>query len=225
MTNLTVVVGAPAMAAALPAGQVVVVEAEIERARALKQELQELGAVDRVLIVAEVLTIDKCQSVLWYRFNDSRLNGPWPLEHWQNQYPNLVLQQIDERNGRSLAEVLHIWQQQGSAQFGPCEKLLITLVLRQGDAIAALAGCGAWLKDLQSMQLDRPCTGFCDQDDVASWLSQRGFCPAEGHGAHWKRDPMAMLHLELEESREKIMQMEEQLSSHAVRLLLAQVKR
>ena len=224
MLELSVVVGAPAVASALPAGQVVVVEAEIERARALKQELQELGAVDRVLVVAEVLTAEHGEAVLWHRFNDGRLDGPWPLEHWQAQYPNLLAQHFEERNGRCLAEVLNVWQQQVSAELGDRQKSMITLVLRQGDALAALAGCGAWLRGVQSVQLDHPVTSLSEQEAVASWLSQRGFCPTEGNGWQWQRDPLGTLNLELEESRQKIMQMEEQLSCHAVRLLLAKTK-
>ena len=88
MTKLSVLVGAPTMAASIPCGQVVVVEADIERAKTLKQELQEIGTIDQILIVAEVLTANYCQPVLWHRFNDARFNGPWPLEHWQDQFQN-----------------------------------------------------------------------------------------------------------------------------------------
>jgi hypothetical protein len=224
MPELSVVVGAPAMASALPAGQVVVVEAEIGRARTLKQQLEELGAADRVLVVAEVLTAEHGQAVLWHRFNDGRLDGPWPLEHWQAQYPNLLAQHFEERNGRCLAEVLNAWQRKVLAELGDRQKSIITLVLRQGDALAALAGCGPWFRGVQSVQLDHPLTGLANQEAVASWLSQRGFSPAEGNGLQWQRDPLGTLNLELEESRQKIMQMEEQLSCHAVRLLLAQMK-
>jgi len=226
MPELSVVVGAPAMASALPAGQVVVVEAEIGRARALKQQLQELGAADRVLVVAEVLTAEHGQAVLWHRFNDGRLDGPWPLEHWQAQYPNVLAlaQHFEERNGRCLAAVLNVWQQKESVELGDRQKLSITLVLRQGDALAALAGCGAWLRGVQAVRLDHPLSGLANQEAVASWLNQRGFSAAEGSGSHWQRDPLGTLNLELEESRQKIMEMEEQLSCHAVRLLLAQMK-
>ena len=224
MAKLSVLVGAPPFTAALPAGQVVIVEADIDRARALKLELKEIGAIDRVLIAAEVLTTDYGQPVLWHQFNDGRLNGPWPLEHWHAIYPNLKTQQIEERTGRSLAEVLEVWQKQLAAEVADNQKTIITLILRQGDALATLAGCGVWLRDLQSVQLDHPVTNFSEQQAVASWLSQRGFCTAEGNGLHWQRDPMSTLRLELEESHEKVMQMEEQLSCHAVHLLLAETK-
>ena len=224
MAKLSVLVGAPRLAAALPAGQVVVVEADIDRARALKLELQEIGAFDRVLIAAEVITADYGQPVLWHRFNDGRLDGPWPLEHWHALYPNLKAHQIEERTGRSLAEVLNIWLNQLPAAAADKQKTMITLVLRQGDALATLTGCGAWLRDIQSVQLDHPVTTFSEQQAVASWLSQRGFCTADGNGLQWQRDPISTLRFELEESHEKIMQMEEQLSCHAVHLLLAETK-
>lgn len=212
------------MVAALPAGQVVVVEADIEQARALKRELQELGALDRVLIAAEVLAADYGQPVLWFSFNDSRLDGPWPLEHWQGDYPNLVVQQVEERTGRSLAEVLDVWEKQMPVELGNQQLSIINLVLRQGDAFAALAGIGPWLRSVQSVQLDHPLTGLANQEAVANWLGKRGFSPAEGNGLQWQRNPLGTLNLELEESRQKIMEMEEQLSCHAVRLLLAQMK-
>jgi hypothetical protein len=224
MPELTVVVGAPAMASALPAGQGVVVEAEIGRARALKRELLELGAADRVLVASEVLTANHGQAVLWHRFNDGRFDGPWPLEHWQGQYPNVLAQHCEERNGRCLAAVLNVWQQKVSVELGDWQKLSITLVLRQGDALAAMAGCGAWFRAVQAVRLDHPLSGLSAQEPLATWLSQRGFSAAEGGGSHWQRDPIATLNLELEESREKIIRMEEQLSFHAVRLLLAQTK-
>ena len=224
MAKLSVLVGAPRLAAALPAGQVVVVEADIDRARALKLELQEIGAFDRVLIAAEVITADYGQPVLWHRFNDGRFDGPWPLEHWHALYPNLKAHQIEERTGRSLAEVLNIWLNQLPAAAADKQKTMITLVLRQGDALATLTGCGAWLRDIQSVQLDHPVTTFSEQQAVASWLSQRGFCTADGNGLQWQRDPISTLRFELEESHEKIMQMEEQLSCHAVHLLLAETK-
>ena len=221
MANLTVVVGAPSMVAALPAGQVVVVEADIELARALKRELQELGALDRVLIAAEVLTADYNQPVLWFRFNDSRLNGPWPLDHWQGKYPNLVVQQVEERTGRSLAEVLDVWEKQMPVELGDQQLLMITLVLSQGDALATLAGCGKWLRHVNSVQFNHPASCFSTQETMGSWLSQRGFCPPHGKSLCWQRDPLYTLRFELEESREKIMQMEEQLSYQAVHILLA----
>ena len=221
MANLTVVVGAPSMVAALPAGQVVVVEADIELARALKRELQELGALDRVLIAAEVLTADYNQPVLWFRFNDSRLNGPWPLDHWQGKYPNLVVQQVEERTGRSLAEVLDVWEKQMPVELGDQQLLMITLVLSQGDALATLAGCGKWLRHVNSVQFNHPASCFSTQETMGSWLSQRGFCPPHGKSRCWQRDPLYTLRFELEESREKIMQMEEQLSYQAVHILLA----
>ena len=221
MANLTVVVGAPSMVAALPAGQVVVVEADIELARALKRELQELGALDRVLIAAEVLTADYNQPVLWFRFNDSRLNGPWPLDHWQGEYPNLVVQQVEERIGRSLAEVLDVWEKQMPVELGDQQLLMITLVLSQGDALATLAGCGKWLRHVNSVQFNHPASCFSTQKTMGSWLSQRGFCPPHGKSLCWQRDPLYTLRFELEESREKIMQMEEQLSYQAVHILLA----
>ena len=209
------------MVAALPAGQVVVVEADIELARALKRELQELGALDRVLIAAEVLTADYNQPVLWFRFNDSRLNGPWPLDHWQGEYPNLVVQQVEERTGRSLAEVLDVWEKQMPVELGDQQLLMITLVLSQGDVLATLAGCGKWLRHVNSVQFNHPASCFSTQKTMGSWLSQRGFCPPHGKSLCWQRDPLYTLRFELEESREKIMQMEEQLSYQAVHILLA----
>ena len=221
MTKLSVLVGAPTMAASISCGQVVVVEADIERAKTLKQELQEIGTIDQILIVAEVLTANYCRPVLWHRFNDARFNGPWPLEHWQDQFQNLVIQQIEERTGHCLAEVLNVWQKKMQVDID-VQETMITLEIRQGDYLATLAGCGKWLRALQSVKLHYP-RFTSTQKFVEKWLSEHGFRPTKGKSLNWQRDPEFTLRFELKESRARIMQLEEQLSRQAVQLMVAEL--
>ena len=214
--ELTVVVGAPLGDGSLPkAGLLLIVEADLEKARQLGQEL----AWDaRVMVCSEVLTTEEGAPVRWHRFNDARLNGPAALDAWKEQYPNLQLVGEEQRRGRCLEGVVNAWAEQQGLQGQPW----LHLEVRQGDPMAAVGGLGPWLAGLQSVHLDISKTAVQWHQPLDAWLRERGLLGVEDVPGSWRRDPVATLQLSLQEKERLMAELEEQLSTQAVRLLLAQ---
>ena len=219
-SNLTVWVGGPSAVAALPSeGQLLLVEADPDQALRLKQELR---GRQQVAVCAEVLAQQSGTPLRWYAFNDPRLNGPLDEQAWRERYPNLRRIGEEQRIGRRLEEVLNAWagQQQGSP-----EPLTLSLQLRQGDPLAALEGLGRWIAALQSVQLVMPAAREIWGQSVQAWLADRGFKAVEELAAPtWRRDPLATQRLQLQQKEQQIAELEEQLASQAVRLLLGQTR-
>lgn len=216
--GLTVRVGGPFSTAALPAqGLLLIVEADQERALQLTEALE--GRRD-VLVCAEVLTAQAGTPVPWFRFNDPRLNGPWPESHWRPLYPNLRQQGEEQRGGRRLDEVLESW--------GGLEELQpqMALQLHQGDPLAALEGLGAWLTRLQVVQWPRLLGPTGSAAAVAAWLADRGFRADDDDEAvtTWRRDPVASQRLVVLEREQQIAALQEQLSNLTVQLQLTQAR-
>ena len=219
-SNLTVWVGGPSAVAALPSeGQLLLVEADPDQALRLKQELR---GRQQVAVCAEVLAQQSGTPLRWYAFNDPRLNGPLDEQAWRERYPNLRRIGEEQRIGRRLEEVLNAWagQQQGSP-----EPLTLSLQLRQGDPLVALEGLGRWIAALQSVQLVMPAAREIWGQSVQAWLADRGFEAVEELAAPtWRRDPLATQRLQLQQKEQQIAELEEQLASQAVRLLLGQTR-
>ena len=219
-SNLTVWVGGPSAVAALPSeGQLLLVEADPDQALRLKQELR---GRQQVAVCAEVLAQQSGTPLRWYAFNDPRLNGPLDEQAWRERYPNLRRIGEEQRIGRRLEEVLNAWarQQQGSP-----EPLTLSLQLRQGDPLVALEGLGRWIAALQSVQLVMPAAREIWGQSVQAWLADRGFKAVEELAAPtWRRDPLATQRLQLQQKEQQIAELEEQLASQAVRLLLGQTR-
>jgi hypothetical protein len=109
----------------------------------------------------------------------------------------------------------------GQQQESPQPQTL-QLVLRQGNPLAALQSLGAWGQWLQGVQLQWPGGGVVWREPLDSWLRQHGFRPAAATVDHWQRDPLATLHLSLQDCQRRLAEQEELLSTQTVRLLLAQ---
>ena len=182
--EITVWVGVPGLARGLPSsGSLLVVEAEPQRARELRQVLRDRP---EALVCEEVLAAENEATVRWHRFNDTRLNGPSDLTIWQQRFPNL--RQIDEeqRCGRRLGDLLDNWvPREGEQALAP-----LHLVLRQGDPLAALAGLGPWISHLQTVQMMLPWPEETMQLAEA-WLAEQNFGQDPQTAAMWNRDPIA----------------------------------
>jgi len=182
--EITVWVGAPGLSRELPSsGSLLVVEAEPQRARELRQVLRDRP---EALVCEEVLAAENEATVRWHRFNDTRLNGPSDLTIWQQYFPNL--RQIDEeqRCGRRLGDLLDNWvPREGEQALAP-----LHLVLRQGDPLAALDGLGLWISHLQTVQLMLPWPEETMQLAEA-WLAEKNFGQDPQKAALWNRDPVA----------------------------------
>ena len=181
--EITVWVGVPGLARELPSsGSLLVVEAEPQRARELRQVLRDRP---EALVCEEVLAAENEATVQWHRFNDTRLNGPSDLTIWQQYFPNL--RQIDEeqRCGRRLGDLLDNWvPREGEQALAP-----LHLVLRQGDPLAALDGLGPWISHLQTVQLMLPWPEETMQLAEA-WLAEQNFGQDPQTSAMWIRDPV-----------------------------------
>jgi hypothetical protein len=182
--EITVWVGVPGLARGLPSsGSLLVVEAEPQRARELRQVLRDRP---EALVCEEVLAAENEATVRWHRFNDTRLNGPSDLTIWRQRFPNL--RQIDEeqRCGRRLGDLLDNWvPREGEQALAP-----LHLVLRQGDPLAALAGLGPWISHLQTVQMMLPWPEETMQLAEA-WLAEQNFGQDPQTAAMWNRDPVA----------------------------------
>jgi hypothetical protein len=182
--EITVWVGVPGLARGLPSsGSLLIVEAEPQRARELRQVLRDRP---EALVCEEVLAAENETKVRWHRFNDTRLNGPSDLTIWQQHFPNL--RQIDEeqRCGRRLGDLLDNWDPREGEQ----ALAHLHLVLRQGDPLAALAGLGPWTSQVQTVQLMLPWPEETMQLTEA-WLAEHRFVQDAKTAALWNRDPIA----------------------------------
>jgi len=207
--EITVWVGVPGLARGLPSsGSLLVVEAEPQRARELRQVLRDRP---EVLVCEEVLAAENEATVRWHRFNDTRLNGPSDLTIWQQNFPNL--RQIDEeqRCGRRLRDLLDNWvPSKGEQALAP-----LHLVLRQGDPLAALTGLGPWISQLQTVQLLLQWPEATMQLAEA-WLAEQNFSQDPQTSAMWNRDPVATrdwLLKEKEKEKQDLLFINQQLNS------------
>lgn len=193
-----------------------VLEADRQRAEAFKAGLEGL-APSACTVCAEVLTATPQQLVDWHSYNDSRMDGPLALQHWQGHYPNLKLMGRAQRQGRTLEQVLTAWV----AQLEQPVRAL-QLELAQGDPLAALQGLGPWLQAVQQVRLAMPGSDVLWGERIGAWLGAQGFRQTAQRSCLWQRDPLASLQLALQARERRLAELEEQLSCQAVRLLLAQ---
>ena len=207
--ELTVYVGVPGLARGLPSsGSLLVVEAEPQKARELRQVLRNRP---EAVVCEEVLAAENEATVRWHRFNDTRLNGPSDLTVWQQRFPNL--RQIDEeqRCGRRLGDLLDNWVPREEEQ----DLETLHLVLSQGDPLAALAGLGPWISHLQTVQMMLPWPEETMQL-AETWLAEQNFGQDPQTEAMWNRDPVATrdwLLNEKEKERQDLLAANQQLNS------------
>ena len=204
--SLAVVVGAPAFITVLPQDKpVLVIEADLQRSRQLSQDLD--GHPNPVTIITEVLTAEEGSRVEWHHYNDARLDGPTDLATWRQSYPNLQLLSMETRDGRLLKDLIQDW----ADKHAPKETLLLDIVLRQGDPLAALIGLGPWIQSVQRVSLEMTVAEAEWQDLVDRWLNQQGFQSIDQTKKAWNRDPIAMLQLILSSKDQTIAKLEEKL--------------
>lgn len=189
------------------------IEADQDVAQTLKAALGDQGQTS---VCAEVLTASAGQTVTWHRYSDQRFNGPLGPEHWQAAYPNLRYLNSEARDGRTLQQVLEAWV---SRLRLPVPGL--QLILGQGDPLAVLQGLGRWLAAVQRVDLEMPWAASLMRERLDPWLNSQGFRAAATNPHLWERDQLATLQLAVLQREHRIAELEEQLSSQAVKLLLA----
>lgn len=182
--ELTVWVGGAILVGDLPStGRLVVVEGEPERAQELRQKLAKQPETQ---VYEEVLTAENGVKVQWHRFNDARLNGPSDLRTWQQHFPNLRQIHEELRCGRRLGELLDNWAYHKTGQVITA----LHLKLRQGDPLAALAGLGSWINQLETVQLMLPWPRET-MSAIDACLTKHNFRQDLESAVLWKRDPLA----------------------------------
>lgn len=194
--EITVWVGGPILVSDLPStGRLLVIEGEPERAKELKQKLAEQPNTQ---VYEEVLTAENGVKVQWHRFNDARLNGPCDLRTWQQHFPNLRQTHQEQRCGRRLGELLDNRALHETGQVIAA----LHINLRQGDPLAALAGLGSWINQLETVQLMLPWPKET-MDVFEAYLTKLNFRQDLESATLWKRDPIATRHRLLKEKEKE----------------------
>lgn len=180
-----ILVGAPPTLAALGTTATLILEGDGQRYQSVAEEWASRGRPAHVQLQRCVLAADRDIPLIWYRFSDSRLNGPLPLERWRSLYPNLQLEGEEMCSSDSLAARLEAWQpaQEPGTQ--------LQLMVRQGDPVQLLAGAGAWLDRIAAVQLSGAGLQELWQEAVHALLLARGFQRHSEPGRGWQRDPQA----------------------------------
>jgi hypothetical protein len=212
-----VVVGAPSLAQHLPTGPVLVINATGSRLDALRSSSNDQD----VTCIEAVLAEQADEPVLWHRYSDSRLDGVMAAEQWQTVFPNVTEQDRLSLPGQRLDCLLEGWLAQRQPD-GPSAPQL-QVVLRQGNALAALASLGLWERRLQRVALVGPGANELWGSGVEAWLLPRGFVADADQPLTWERDPLASCRLECEaltQERDGLQQRVEELENR-----LAQINR
>jgi hypothetical protein len=120
--------------------------------------------------------------VNWFHFNDGRLDGTVPLEHWLTIYPNLQLIGQEKVKTSTLADLLNDWPHAAD------NKLNIDLTVSQGDPLQILAGAGPWIERMGRIKLERPRAPEPWEESCDTWLKQQGFRPDPSNAQSWVLD-------------------------------------
>lgn len=187
--TLRILIGAPRSCGGLQP-PTIVVDAQADRLEALREQLgSDLTEVDLFLKQA-VLAATPDAEVIWFRFNDSRLNGVVPLQRWQSIYPNLQLTGQDTLIAQTLADLLNDWLANREELYD------LDLTICQGDPLEILKGAGRWIHRLQQIHLrgtgGTGGTGGTElwREHCEPWLQQQGFRPDPQDPASWNLDPI-----------------------------------
>ncbi len=142
---ISVFVGCPASPTQLPDGSCLIVDAaDIDGKEWIEKGIfctsfDELSGDDFVFKSQTVLAEFDGQIVDWYKFSDSRFNGPWGLSEFSEQFPNLRLADRREIEGITLSSLLLNLK----SLIDPLSTY--ELIIRQGNPLIALQSAKQWL--------------------------------------------------------------------------------
>jgi hypothetical protein len=155
----------------------------------LKYARQRLGAAHmhpETTFQQTALSASSPAEVIWFHFNDARLNGVVPIEQWQPFYPNLQLIDQHSMAAQTLAQVLRDWPPANR------DESTIDITIAQGDPLQVLSGAGEWLHRLRRIQLQGPRSQEIWWERCNDWLQPRGFRPDPNEPLCWFLDPLAL---------------------------------
>ncbi|WP_413440963.1 hypothetical protein [Synechococcus sp. MIT S1220] len=147
-----VLIGAPTLADHLPHGPALVVDADQTQLDRLASDLKENAAVFSFpcVLLCAVVSAEPGQLLPWFSFSDGRFDGVLAPEHWTSGAGNLRCLHQQTRTGQTLAALLD------EAALPLEEHQTGCLLMRQGDPLAAIAGCGDWAALFQTVQVLSP---------------------------------------------------------------------
>ena len=180
-------------------------EGDEEKFQILRAGVERLPTSVPVQIRKTLIADEAGLSELWYRFNDSRCNGPIPVESWQRFFPNLKLQTQQSLISETLAGILDEWAQEQ----GALEELI--LIVRQGNPNQILAGAQHWLTTLREFHLAIPKAKEMWQESIDAWMNQNGFRRRYGEKLVWERNPLSS---KVQQLRSELNSMKEALKSN-----------
>lgn len=149
-------------------------------------------------VVETVLGATEHSGVIWYQFNDSRLNGVLSAECWRTFYPNATCLTQAERSTRTLHSLLDEWV---SPHGSPL--LQGTIVLCQGDHLETLHGLNHWEDSISTIFVTGPAAERVWINRLEPWLHERGFWK-EPDKLCWQRDRISLLLKENQRLKEQI---------------------
>lgn len=175
-----------------------IIEAEPERFEALQQQLEALPSAQSTVLHQAVLAATSQAELLWFRFNDSRLNGIVPVERWHDVYPNLQLQKAEIVRSQTLANILDQWPAALPSDQG------ISVTISQGDPIEVLKGADAWGSRIHRIQLQAPKAEVLWLEACESWLERQGFKRESASALSWVVDAEARQRINQETELESL---------------------
>lgn len=186
--HFTVYVGAqPYLDGPHDGGPILLIDADTDRLREVSQRYSAAASRQSLTLQEAVLASTDLEALVWYCFNDSRLNGTLAVESWRHVYPNLTIIDRLELQGRALHALLETWQDElgDLPQFGK-------IVLSQGDYLKVLSGLNAWESRITEVSVAGPSSAQqIWTSRLTSWFTERGFHSQNG-GIHWQKDPLAV---------------------------------
>jgi hypothetical protein len=158
-------------------------------------------------IVETVLAATNDSMLDWYLYNDSRLNGPLPLDAWKMVYPNAMIAGHLQRSARTLHSLLDEWQQQVGdlPEYGK-------IIFSQGDYLQALDGLHDWLARISEISIGGPSAAQIWPPRLRAWMMAEGFS-SDHEGLHWQRDQLAAVRRENEQLKAKINRAQDQIDA------------
>lgn len=202
-----VYVGAqPYLDGPVEASPTLVVDADVAK---LKEAVEcHSDSAQQALKVTETVLAAADDSVLdWYLYNDSRINGPLPLEAWKTVYPNAMITAQVQRTARSLQSLLDEWQRQVGVlpESGK-------IILSQGDYIKALDGLHDWRARITDILIAGPSAALIWPTRLQAWMLAQGF-NSDQAGLYWQSDQLAAVRRENEQLKDQIIRAQDQIDA------------
>jgi hypothetical protein len=158
-------------------------------------------------MVETVLAATNDSMLDWYLYNDSRINGPLPLDAWKMVYPNAVIVGHVQRSARTLHSLLDEWQ----LQVGDLPESG-KIILSQGDYMQALDGLHDWLARISEISIGGPSAAQIWPARLRAWMMAQGFS-SDHAGLNWQRDQLAAVRRENEQLKAQIRRAQDQIDA------------